>query len=90
MPKTTRKLPMRRCIACNTSRPQSELIRFTYNGSELKVDENKKAEGRGCYLCKDPECLEKALKKNAFARSFRTGIPSNELENVRRYFNANK
>jgi predicted RNA-binding protein YlxR (DUF448 family) len=88
MPKKTKKIPMRRCIACGVSKPQAELIRFTYSGSELKVDENKKSEGRGCYLCKDSECIERALKRNAFARSLKTGISSEEIENIRRYFNA--
>ena len=52
MPETIHKLPMRRCIGCKESYPQQELIRFTFADGELKIDEEKKADGRGSYICR--------------------------------------
>ena len=34
--------PMRRCIACRESKPQDELIRFTFDGKAVAADENGK------------------------------------------------
>lgn len=88
MPETIKYVPTRKCIACNQKKPQAELIRIACIGSELTVDEDKKNPGRGCYLCNNPECIEKALKKNAFSRSFRRAFPKDEIEKIGRYLNA--
>ena len=88
MPETIKHVPMRKCIACNTSFPQEKLIRITLNGSELNIDEEKRAEGRGCYICNNPKCIKTALKKNAFQKTFRTAIPKEAIERIGRYLNA--
>ena len=61
---------MRRCVGCMESKPKAELIRVAYYEGVLTLDVTGKAKGRGAYLCKDPQCLKKAQKKNALARSF--------------------
>ena len=64
------KVPMRRCIGCMESRPKRELIRVVASPEgEVRLDPSGKANGRGAYLCPDPECVAKARKKNAFART---------------------
>jgi len=88
MPETIKKVPMRRCIACMQSKPQKELIRITYADGELKLDEKVKAEGRGCYLCRNKECIDKAIKKNAFARAYKTSIAKSTVEIIGRLINA--
>ena len=60
---------MRKCIGCMESRPKKELVRIVSDGEKLILDLSGKANGRGAYLCADPKCLEKALKKNAFQRN---------------------
>lgn len=88
MPETIHKLPMRRCIGCKESYPQQELIRFTFADGELKIDEEKKADGRGSYICRKKECYEKAVKSNAFSRTFKTFIAKDEIEKIGRLINA--
>ncbi len=60
MPK---KIPMRRCIATGEQLPKKELLRIvrTPEGT-LAVDATGKANGRGAYLKKDLEAVEKAKK----------------------------
>ena len=72
MPK---KIPMRTCIGCGTSKPKKELIRIvlTQEGDVL-VDKTGRANGRGAYLCDDPACLQKAIKRKALNRAFRTQV----------------
>lgn len=62
------KPPMRKCVGCNTSKPQRDLIRMTNLEGRVTVDLTGNAEGRGFYLCRDMKCLEGALKKRAFLR----------------------
>ena len=69
-----RKVPMRRCIGCRESFPQSDLIRLTYAGTEIHVDRNGRAKGRGVYLCRNTECIEKARKSRAFNRNYKKDI----------------
>ena len=70
--KNQQKKPMRKCIACNTSFPQDELIRFTLRDDEIVRDNEIKNNGRGMYLCNKRECFELAVKKKAFNRACRT------------------
>ena len=40
-------------------------------GREVVVDKTGDMPGRGAYICRSAECLGKARKKRAFARSLR-------------------
>jgi len=60
--------PQRRCIACRTPRAQEALLRLT--GRDGKVVPGK-GPGRGCYLCRDPECARKALQGGRIGRALK-------------------
>lgn len=65
-----RKIPMRRCIGCMTSKEKRELVRIAGFEGQLSVDLTGKARGRGAYLCmRNPDCWEKAYKRKALERS---------------------
>lgn len=76
------KTPMRRCIGCMESKPKQELYRIAYYEGELTADLTGRAKGRGVYLCRDPQCFEKAKKKKAFQRNFAAAIPEAEIDRV--------
>jgi len=70
-----KKLPQRRCVGCGISKNKSDLIRVVRSPEgDVGIDLKGKKSGRGAYICKDGECLKKALK----ARKFERGL---ELEN---------
>ena len=73
--------PMRRCIACRESKPQDELMRFTFDGS-LKADGQKPADGRGIYLCRDRDCIDTAVKRKAFNKALRRNVDAGEVSRV--------
>ena len=73
---------MRRCIACRESKPQDELIRFTFDGKEVKADSGSPSGGRGFYLCRSAECMETAVKRRAFNRICRQNIDTEEIRKV--------
>ena len=74
--------PMRRCIACRESKPQDELIRFTFDGAHVIADDGSRNDGRGFYLCRDAKCAEAAIKRKAFNRVCRQNLDENEIRMV--------
>lgn len=70
-----KKVPLRQCIGCLTSKPKKELIRVVKNkNGEIKIDFTGKAAGRGAYICNDIECLKKMRKKRALNKAFQQEI----------------
>ena len=72
-----KKIPMRTCIACRTSKPKKELIRVVKFNEEIKLDLTGKANGRGAYVCNDVECIKKLKKGKLLNRAFSCEV-SNE------------
>ena len=73
---------MRRCIGCMESKEKENLIRVTWFEGKLAVDPTGKAKGRGVYICRDADCIAKARKKGAFARSLRVDPGKDNLDSV--------
>ena len=76
------KEPMRRCIGCYESKPQSELMRLTYNGNAFIADTDGRNDGRGIYLCRNAECIERSFKRKAWNRICRSGVNREEIMRV--------
>jgi len=72
--KRGRHIPMRRCVGCMESKPQQELVRIVFSDGRLIVDKDGKTNGRGVYLCRNPDCISQARKKNAFSRNYKQKI----------------
>lgn len=61
-------------------KPKKELVRVVRApvreengetlGGEISLDLTGRKPGRGAYVCRDPECLEKARKARRFERAF--------------------
>lgn len=71
-----KKIPQRQCMGCRERKAKKELIRVvrTPEGN-VQVDFGGKVNGRGAYLCPDPECLRKAQRSKALERSLEIAIP---------------
>ena len=67
MPK---KIPMRMCVGCREMKPKRELIRVVRSqDGNVTVDFTGKAAGRGAYVCRSVECLERAIKTRGLDRA---------------------
>ena len=54
---------MRMCVGCGEMKPKKELIRIvTDSEGNTSVDLTGKKAGRGAYICRDTQCLQKAAK----------------------------
>ena len=72
----TKKIPVRRCVGCNESKPKKELVRIVRSAEgEISVDLTGKKSGRGAYLCPKAACLTKAQKAMRLERALDCAIP---------------
>ena len=71
-----KKIPQRQCMGCRERKPKRELIRVVRSPEgNVSLDFGGKMNGRGAYICPDPECLKKAIRSKALDRSRDVTIP---------------
>lgn len=67
-----RKIPLRKCVACQEMMPKKELIRVVKTPQdEVFIDLSGKKSGRGAYLCGKLECFKLAKKSKALDRALK-------------------
>ena len=71
-----KKIPQRQCMGCRERKDKKAMIRVVRcTDGSVSLDFSGKLNGRGAYVCPDPECLKKAQKSNALSRSLEVAIP---------------
>ena len=71
----TRKIPMRMCVGCREMKEKRSLLRIVKSPeSVISFDRVGKAPGRGAYICRSRECLDKAMKARQLERALETRI----------------
>ena len=77
-----KKVPMRMCTGCGEMKPKKELVRIVRGpekedggAPEIALDLTGKKPGRGAYLCRSAQCLQKARKSRRLERAFSCKIP---------------
>lgn len=71
-----KKIPLRMCAGCGTSKPKKELLRVVRSPQgEVSLDPSGRKAGRGAYLCHDPACLKRARKTRRLEKAFGCPIP---------------
>ncbi|MBE6064324.1 RNase P modulator RnpM [Clostridium cochlearium] len=76
-----RKIPQRMCTGCMEMKPKKDLIRVVKNkDGEVSIDLTGKKSGRGAYICKDVDCLQKSFKAKRLEKNLEATI-SEELFN---------
>lgn len=76
-------IPQRMCIACRQMKPKGELIRIVKSNDTVMLDESKRRDGRGAYICKNDECITAAKKRRALSKHFKTAV-SDEIYDAAR------
>ena len=78
-----KKIPMRMCCGCNEMKSKREMIRVVKSPEgEISLDFLGKKAGRGAYICKNIECLNKARKTRRFERAFSCMISKEVYEEM--------
>ncbi len=71
----TRKIPMRMCVGCREMKEKRSLLRIVKSAAgEVSFDPVGKAPGRGAYICRSQQCLEKAVRQRQLERALETKI----------------
>ena len=79
-----KKKPERTCMACNEQKEKQELLRIVKpKEGNIEIDLTGKKSGRGAYICKNEECLNKVIKTKRLERIFEKEITSELYESIR-------
>ena len=71
-----KKIPQRQCMGCRERKAKRDMIRVVRaTDGSVTLDFGGKLNGRGAYVCPDPECLKKAQRSKALDRSLEVTIP---------------
>ncbi len=80
-----KKIPQRQCMGCRERKAKRELIRVVRGtDGQVSLDFSGKLNGRGAYLCPNPQCLQKACKTKALDRSLEVQVPQEVIDRLRK------
>ena len=80
----TRKIPLRKCIACGENKAKKELLRVVKNKEEgVILDKTGRVNGRGAYICLNLKCLEHDSLSKKLSKALEIEIPSNIYEEIK-------
>ena len=84
-----KKIPQLQCMGCRERKAKRELIRVV-RGTDgiVSLDFSGKLNGRGAYLCCDPECLKRAQKAKSLERALEVPIPQEVYDRLSREMEA--
>ena len=72
--------PQSTCIACRETREKWDLIRVVRTPEgQVIVDLTGKANGRGAYLCRNADCIDKGLRRERVAKALKVTLSTEEL-----------
>ena len=79
-----KKKPARTCISCGNKVEKQELLRIvrTPEGN-IEPDLTGKKNGRGAYICKNEDCLNKIIKTKKLEKVFEKDISTELYESIR-------
>ena len=78
-----KKIPLRQCIGCGEMKSKKEMLRVIKTPEDtIMLDATGRKNGRGAYICKNPDCLKKAIKNKGLERSLKVSIPQEVYEHL--------
>ncbi len=76
-----KKIPMRMCVGCREMKEKKTLIRVVRSPEgDVSLDPTGKKSGRGAYVCRDPECLKRAIKQRQLERQLDAALSPETAE----------
>ncbi|WP_081988333.1 RNase P modulator RnpM [Halobacillus sp. BBL2006] len=87
----SKKQPLRKCVVTQEMLPKKQLIRVVRNKEgEVFVDDTGKKNGRGAYLSRDLEVIEKAEKEHLLNRHLNARVDDSIYEELKSKVKAQK
>ena len=70
-----KRVPLRMCLGCGEMKPKKELVRIVRSPEgDVSVDLTGKKSGRGAYVCRSAQCLDKAIKSRRLEKNFGAAV----------------
>lgn len=69
-----KKQPERTCAVCRKKAPKSEFIKIVRTANGIMLDSSQKINGRSVYICKNNDCIAKAIKTKVVNRAFKKEV----------------
>lgn len=70
-----KKIPMRMCVGCREMKEKRDLIRIVRTPEgEAVLDPTGKRSGRGAYVCRQAECLRRAIRQKQLERQLEINL----------------
>ncbi len=80
-----KKIPLRTCVVTKEALPKKELLRIVRTPEhDVVVDDTGKVNGRGAYIKKDLEVLEKARKSKILEKRLEITIEDSVYEEIKK------
>lgn len=82
-----RKIPLRKCVACQEMMAKKELIRVVRTPQdEILIDLTGKKAGRGAYLCGKRSCFKLVKKNKALDRALKSQVSAEIYDRLEQDF----
>ena len=78
-----KKIPTRMCVGCREEKRELLRVVHTPDGTVF-LDRTGKANGRGAYVCKSAQCLQKAVKTSQLERALSCPISQEVFESLQK------
>ena len=72
----------RTCIVCRQKKDKNQMTRIVCDGENVLIENDKKLNGRGAYICKDENCLDLLIKNKSLNRAFKKNISLETYEEI--------
>lgn len=79
-----KKVPLRMCIVCGEMKDKKTLTRIVHAEDGIFVDRSGRRNGRGAYICDNPNCAASLRKKRALDRAFSCKVDDTVYEEIRK------
>lgn len=74
----------RMCIACKQMQDKQNLLRIVkFKDGSVCLDKSRKMQGRGAYVCKKKECIEKCIKNKLLNKTFKCKTDESIYESLK-------
>lgn len=78
-----KKQPFRLCVGCGVKKPKKDMVRIVKTAQDIvRLDLTGRENGRGAYICREKECIEKAQKTKGLEKSFKMNIPKETYQRL--------
>lgn len=76
-------IPIRTCVVCREKDGKRALFRVVRTQDGLQLDPTGKMDGRGAYLCTNPECWERAATTDILSKALRMTLTVDDRTRLR-------